>query len=147
MRDNLPIDECIIVSPDAGGAKRYVQGHDHPLKVAQESSLPSQQCYIYRRQAQRGFRSFPQRTKEGFRNRPNGSRRKRQGQDCRPRGRHGRHLRDTRLGCKAPSRGRSDKSLRHCHSRHSEWSRIKGHPGKRTREARGHKHDSSAAEL
>lgn len=24
MRDNLPIDECIIVSPDAGGAKRYV---------------------------------------------------------------------------------------------------------------------------
>jgi ribose-phosphate pyrophosphokinase len=28
MRDNLPIDECIIVSPDAGGAKRYVETRD-----------------------------------------------------------------------------------------------------------------------
>lgn len=27
MRDNLPIDECIIVSPDAGGAKRYDSTH------------------------------------------------------------------------------------------------------------------------
>lgn len=105
IKENIPEwKNCIIVSPDAGGAKRWVSRdspvprwhagtHIERMATSLTSFVFVVQCDIHRWPLKRGFCPHPQRKEEGQRSGPHGPGGRRQGPRGHPGGWHGRHLR------------------------------------------------------
>lgn len=103
IKENIPEwKNCTIVSPDAGGAKRWGSRDSHmpwrctyiffigrPLDLL----LLFVQCDVHRRPLERGLCPHPQRKEEGQRSGPHGPGGRRQRPCGHSGGRHGRHLR------------------------------------------------------
>jgi ribose-phosphate pyrophosphokinase len=94
IRENLKVQDCVVVSPDAGGAKRFV-----PLILSSRSGLElhkqrqqlisESQSHLNRRPPRPRLRPHPQRARAPERSQPHGTCRRRREQDRHPRRRHG----------------------------------------------------------
>lgn len=56
IRENLPVNRCVIVSPDAGGAKRYVRY----AQTREKDRAKQLQSYFHRQPSESPFRSDSQ---------------------------------------------------------------------------------------
>lgn len=108
IRENLKVQDCVVVSPDAGGAKRFVYFLSFPpalyfreiglemcwdiLRKGQSLTCKPQ-SNIHSRPPRPRLRPNPQRARTPQRSLPHGSRRRRREQDRHSRRRHGRYLR------------------------------------------------------
>ena len=128
IRTNFNLQDVVIVSPDAGGAKRY-EAHDYfgiQFDVPILFEFVGRQSDFDGGSIRSGFCAVPQRTEEGQRSLADGSRRACQGQDGDSGGRHGGHVRDALSGGETPGRSRGGEGVRDRDSRDTEWERTGG---------------------
>lgn len=84
LRQTVDVENAVIVSPDAGGAKRFVVRHLYSpsITLSLSDNWHSLQSIITCCQTQSRIRPFPQRAEKGQRSFKNGSRWQRDWQNC-----------------------------------------------------------------